>query len=229
MPYTDEQKEELFGIPDTHPSYAVVNLSRPSGTGRNLFGSSIRHSHTICLTISHAEITRNLSNDWIHGTEEIIEVEMSENQFAQLVASAGVGEGVPVTLRHIEGKRMPNPPEVKKVQQFRKEFETHAQKIFKNLSGLMEQAAVLKTRAVTAAERKEIANTLDVIRAEIESNLPFVLEQFQDQMEKSQTEARAEIEAHIDHVVRRVGLAGLQKELKKELLGHVGGEDGTKD
>ena len=81
-----------------HPSYAMARFSRISGGYRSLFGSSIQSQQTITLTISKASHDRNYSNDYFHSKKEIIEIEMSANQFSELITSFTMGSGVPVTI-----------------------------------------------------------------------------------------------------------------------------------
>src|SRR5271169_5775120 len=85
-----------------HPSFGIVNLVRTTTRGRTLFGSSILHDTYVTLTISHAQIDRDLSQDWImedvslpHST--IVEVDMSATQFAEMITSFSQG-GTPCTI-----------------------------------------------------------------------------------------------------------------------------------
>jgi len=93
-----------------HESFAMLGITRSSCSfSQNLFGSSIQHSHTIRLKIAPAKIDRMLNRDWFHAnTKPYIEVEMSYSQFAEAITSMNVGDGVPVTLRRLDGKTIEN-------------------------------------------------------------------------------------------------------------------------
>lgn len=88
-----------FGVRTTHPSYGTLLFSRRTGAKEALFGSSIQHRDTICMTLHHASIERGLNRDWIHGDKVIAEVEMSYSQFAEAITSMNIGTGVPVTVQ----------------------------------------------------------------------------------------------------------------------------------
>ena len=70
-PMYDERGDEV------HPAFAVVTTSRSQGTDRTLFQSDLRHHEMIRLTISRATRKRDLNRDWVHPSEELIEIEMS--------------------------------------------------------------------------------------------------------------------------------------------------------
>ena len=92
-----------------HPSYGVISFSRTYGGEKNLFGSSIKHQNTIRMKVSHAKLERRLNEDHVYEKDKIIEVEMSEAQFAQAITSLNSAAGVPVTLLYTqkEGKIPP--------------------------------------------------------------------------------------------------------------------------
>ena len=116
-----------------HESFAMLGITRSSCSfSQNLFGSSIQHSHTIKLKIAPAKIDRMLNRDWFHAnTKPYIEVEMSYSQFAEAITSMNVGDGVPVTLRRLDDKRIEDCPQFDKRQEFEKEFEKEMLKIGK--------------------------------------------------------------------------------------------------
>ena len=90
----DENKKvekTKFGVRTTHPSYGTLLFSRSTGAKEALFGSSIQHRDTICMTLHHASIERGLNRDWIHGDKVIAEVEMSYSQFAEAITSMNIG------------------------------------------------------------------------------------------------------------------------------------------
>lgn len=80
-----------------HPSYGILRLSRSniSGEGVALFGSSILHNNTIRLSISKGWEERQGNEDRYYPMEslknEYIEVEMSYNQFADMITSLNSG------------------------------------------------------------------------------------------------------------------------------------------
>jgi len=201
-----------------HKSFAMLGITRSSCSfSQNLFGSSIQHSHTIKLKISPTKIDRMLNRDWFHAnTKPYIEVEMSYSQFAEAITSMNVGDGVPVTLRRLDGKMIEDCPQFDKRQEFEKEFEKEMQKIGKSLRVLTEQAEALlsEKKPPTKADKETILKGIKMLRQEIESNVPFIQSSFNEQMDKTVLEAKGEFEGFVMHKVISTGLEGLQKEFK---------------
>jgi len=201
-----------------HESFAMLGITRSScGFSQNLFGSSIQHSHTIKLKIAPAKIDRMLNRDWFHAnTKSYIEVEMSYSQFAEAITSMNVGDGVPVTLRRLDGRMIEDCPQFDKRQEFEKEFEKEMQKIGKSLRVLTEQAEALlsEKKPPTKADKETILKGIKMVRQEIESNVPFIQSSFNEQMDKTVLEAKGEFEGFVMHKVISTGLEGLQKEFK---------------
>lgn len=74
--------------PDRHPSYGTVGFYRMYGNKPTaLFGSSIPHSQTIQLVVHRAKTERKLCQDFISPTDEILRLEISYTQFAELLTN----------------------------------------------------------------------------------------------------------------------------------------------
>lgn len=191
-----------------HPTFGVMNIGRTQGQGTPLFGSSILHNHTIRIEISHADLCRSLNNDHIFDRERIVEIEMSPTQFADAITSLNVGCGTPVTLRWIKGQpdlRRLDPPFQNKVQQFNKEFEEHINEISKDFDSVIELAK--ETNA-----QKRLLNALELLKQSFKNNIPFVNEQFSEQMEHTIKEAKGEVEAFVNHMVTNYGIEAIRKQ-----------------
>ena len=103
----------LFEKKEKHPSYGMLGFSRRQGSKTNLFGSSIQHQNTISMTLRQGEMHRGLNTDWFFGGDVIVEVEMSQAQFAEAITSMNMGSGVPVTIRYQENKGYIERPDFK--------------------------------------------------------------------------------------------------------------------
>jgi hypothetical protein len=198
-----------------HESFGMLGFSRMSGGNTNLFGSSIKHQNTIRMTLKRAEKNRGLNRDWYHGKGQIVEVEMSQNQFAELITSLNMGDGVPVTIRYVNGVRMEDCPEENKRQLFEKEFEGKMLEINEKLKRLTEETErILNDKAAPKKSDKElILKQIQMLRQEVASNIPFVSSQFNEQMDKTVTEAKAEVEAFVQHKVTSLGIEGLKAQM----------------
>lgn len=88
---------------EEHPAWGVISAARVSATpGVVLFDSDIKHGRTMRVTVQRATRSREGSHDYIHGSgPDLIEVEMSEAQWASFVSSTNT-TGVPCTVRRTE-------------------------------------------------------------------------------------------------------------------------------
>lgn len=221
----DENKKvekTKFGVRTTHPSYGTLLFSRTSSGGKTpLFGSSIQHRDTICMTLHHASIERRLNRDWIHGDKVIAEVEMSYSQFAEAITSMNIGTGVPVTVQWTEKDgKIPPCDFVSKREQFEDEFKTQrknatrvSEELIQEVTELFNQKGTLKK-----ADKEDILRKLNKLKMDIGINMDFIVNQFNEQMDKTVMEAKGEIEAFYQNKVNTIASAALvehRDELKR--------------
>ncbi len=208
-----------------HPSYATLKISRSFCSGRQtLFGSSIKHSDVITLKISPASISRNLNNDHIYSENSpYIEINMSEAQFAQAITSFNMGEGTPVTLKQFNGEYIEQCPFQDKRMQFDNEFSEDMRKLVKELKEISKEAEDIleNKKTLSKGDREKILSALEKVQTELGSNLPFVFSQFNKQMEKTVTEAKAEIEGHIQARLNDMAMRGMQIESGEEHMPEI--------
>jgi hypothetical protein len=88
-----------------------------------------------------------------------------------------------------------------------------------------------RQKPATKKEKELILDSLEYLKQEIAQNMPFVQKSFNEQMDKTVTEARGEIESYVNGVVQGLGISRLEdlgeidsklkelKELKSELKG----------
>ena len=207
-------------IINKHPSFGMVGITRrTSNQGVSLFGSSIQHKETISLTIKKADVERKYNREWFYGNEQLIEIELSSSQFAEMITSPNCGDGVPCTISSIGLNKMPYPPYESKRDLFTKEFDSKMKNISAELKGKMDSIFDIleNKKTIGKGDRDLIKKSLDRVLQDIGKNVPFVANQFSEQMDKTVTEAKSEIESFVN---RRLTEAG-----KKVLLG----EDGSSD
>jgi len=206
----------LNSTEENHESYGMIGVSRVTcRPGVNLFGSSIRHGNTVRLKIKTAEVKRDLHTDWYHGVEGLIEVELSPTQYAEMISSMNIGDGVPCTIRHINQEHMKNPPEVKQRQIFEEEFKKDVDEIKRMCDGGVKEISktLLKKGGITVAERKEVNNQISMLMQSVNSNLPFLQKSFNESIDKTVLEAKGEVEAFVTNKVLSLGIKGLEKEM----------------
>lgn len=209
-PVVTRDRSPMGGERINHPAYAMIGAHRGSyggaDAGTTLFGSDFRHGSTIMLRIFACEDHRTLSRNWPHATRlPLIEVEMSEAQWATFVSSLNVGDGVPCTLRSVGGEQKPGlPAPVSPAATFSKEAG----------EATMEAVAALRTAIAEAELRKTPQKHIEPLRRalrKLEDSLPFVAKSFSKHMEAGVEKAKVEIHGYLAGVLQRAGVLSLSE------------------
>ena len=179
-------EETKFGTKTSHPSYGTLLFNRAYGGKTPLFGSSIEHSNVITMELRHADITRGLNRDDIFGDKPIVKVEMSYSQFAEAITSFGQGTGIPVTIRYTD-----------KAMEKSKELINEVAELFSS------------KKTLTKADKENILKKLNMLNYDIGSNIGFIADQFNEQMDKTVMEAKGEIESFCQNKINAIANASL--------------------
>lgn len=194
----------------THPSFAQIAVSRRQGHAA-LYDSEFTHQNTVSVTIRGSHLIRSLSRNWHMAQDDLIEVEMSESQWATFVSSSNSGSGVPCTLRRDHGKPVPglNQP-IYDREKFKIEFDEKMKDAFARLESLenMLNEAKLSNKA-----RDEIAKQIDSVRCSFTSSMPFIADQFNEHMESTVERAKTEINAFTTQALIDAGRQNLNNGL----------------
>ena len=191
----------------THPAFGQISASRVNGR-TNLFGSDFTHDGFITITIKASELNRDLSRDWHFEREQLIQVALSEAQWATFVSSLNNGSGVPCTLEWLTGKgRLPMLPDPKsRADQFSKEF----QKDFDEaLTALDELETALLASGLSKKKIDDLVSRARTAKNKINSSAPFVVDQFGEHMESQTERAKVEIHGYFQNLIQRAGVAAL--------------------
>lgn len=189
----------MFDNKNTHPSFGMLGLyRRHCGGGTPLFGSSIKHTDVIALVLKEGSYSRNYHEDWFFGGKQLFEVEMSGEQFANLLTNMNCGDGVPVTIRYTEklgNLKWEDVPYEDKMDLHKKEFAESCKeksKLARNLIDTVKEK--FESKKLLKSDREEILSLLSRLETEIGSNVEFQMSQFNEQVKRTKTEAKAEIE-----------------------------------
>jgi len=187
-------------------------FNRANGYKRSLFGSSIEHSNVIIMEVKHADIERGLNRDWVYGKSPIVEIEMSYSQFAEAITSFGQGNGIPCTIRYTEKDgKIPPCDFVSKREQFTGEFKEQTDKAMEKSKELINEVAELfsSKKTLTKADKENILKKLNMLNYDIGSNIGFIADQFNEQMDKTVMEAKGEIESFCQNKINAIASASL--------------------
>lgn len=205
--------DKLLGTKESHPSYGMLGFSRVTCSGsKSLFGSSIKHRDTIVLRLKTGHKRRNLNSDWYYSDKLLYEVEMSYSQFAELITSMNVGEGIPVTIRSTENNYdIPECPFEDKIAIHKKEFEKHQEEAYGVTKEIIDKVEEIfeSKKSFNKIEKQELLSMLRQISSNIGCNQEFMVKQFQEQMEQTVTESKGEIESFFQRKIFQLAQSSL--------------------
>jgi hypothetical protein len=211
-----KKNTDFGGTTYSDPSMVMVGFSRQThgGNGVSLFGSSVQNHNVISLKITKAELNRHLSRDWYHGdVEPILEVLLSPTQFAELLTSMNVEFGVPGTLVQHGKERFEIPVFPSRAEQFKDEIRDDLLEVASTMRKAEKEIPDLldDPKPIGKAIRKKLRDMVKSYYDFIERNIPFVIDQFSKQMNKTVVEAKAEVDAFVQNTVIKTGIAELKK------------------
>jgi hypothetical protein len=221
-------EEEGGKVRYEHPAFATVQMSITQGGDVNLFGSSIKHSRRVRISVQRADVVRNLNSDWIHSDNHpIVEFEMSHAQLAQFITSTGCGTGTPVTLRYAPDAdsmciQMPEIlPIETKAELIKREIVESADEGLEGIKKQIEELGrLIESGKTSKAALKEIHRNLQIVVGNLPSNMLFAVEQAEEALEEATSAAKIEVENHFKRVAQDLGLKQLQAGNIGNLLEH---------
>lgn len=199
-----------------HPSFGMLRFSRINGKSGYLFGSEIQADNFIELTLSKGKLTRDLTNDWFFEGSEKFVVKMSPSQFSELITTMNHCPGVPVTIVKENGKYIEQCSEIESKK-------TYTHKYFKQrMANLISEInkewlnveQIIDKNQINKKDREVLKFFYKRMSQEIKSNIPFLLEAFQEAMDKVVVDAKIEIDSAIQNRIIEAGIKALETEQK---------------
>ena len=141
---------------------------------------------------------------------------MSQSQFAQAITSLNMGAGVPVTLRRLHDQYIEPCPFVDKREQFNNEFREDMNALTRKLTEATKHVEKLieEKRTFNKADKDQILSALKSVTSQLASHYPYMYSMFNEQMDKTVTEAKAEIESHLQARMEDMALKVAGQEMK---------------
>lgn len=196
-----------------HPSYGMIGFSRISCGNQRLFGSPIEHDTMIALRVHTAYRTESFGYEHIYADEDIVEVMLSPAQFSELLTTMNMGDGVPCTIRFDkENGHIKQPESYTNVRETSERYlEEAMEELSKRLDKLLTLASdIAESKTASKKSRTELFEAATMVKTQLVSNLPFVHKTFGEQMDKTVSEAKANVDALITTAVTKLGLEKLE-------------------
>lgn len=184
---------------ETHPAWGLIGANRVSSTpGAPLFDSDLLHGHYVMVRIQHAQRKRSLARDWLFGRKHIVEIAMSEAQWASFVSTMNVGDGVPCTIESIGKERVPEVSHEPRLAVSMDEVEGAAAKA---MEAIQEKFAAYQKNK-TAANLRSLGITI----GNATPNITFAASSLTEHAENVVQRARADIEAMVVAKAEQLGI-----------------------
>ena len=221
------------GHSETHPSFGCIQVSRCSGTVK-LFGSPIpRHDHFIALRIHTARRDVWDAGESVSAKGGIIEVALSEAQWASLLSSLNIGQGTPCTITWQRGigliPEALRPPGGTALQRAINRVHRHVSSLPERLRVLTDRVRAL-TGKLPKKHQQDIDNALQGAEQIVGSDNAFFLGLVQEELEKIVAAGEAELAGKVDLYLREMAAVGAaaSPETAQRFLG-LPGPAGTKE
>ena len=117
--------------------------------------------------------------------------------FAEAITSFGCGDGVPCTITRLQGQSVESCPFEDQREKFAKDFAEDCREGTQAVDECLERVQELfnSGKPPNKAQRTEIISLLNKAQMSYKDSIPFLSKQFNVAMDKTTTEAKAEVEA----------------------------------
>ncbi|MCM8547060.1 hypothetical protein [Klebsiella quasipneumoniae] len=198
----------------THPAFGLVRVGRVNSSGTNLFDSDIDHRELIELTFHTAAIEQDgYSNRVTKGEDRspLLVARLSAAQWAAMVSSFGVGEGVPCTLSKIRDGKLVHLPEIEKSETMHERFSNDiAARVRKDITRIEaitdKLGSLIASGKIGKRDLRDIYDSLSSAVNNLPGNMAFGAELTQEAVDKIVASGKAEVEAYIAGAAMRLGL-----------------------
>lgn len=216
----------------TAPWMAMAHFSRRNGR-KNLNDVDYPRDGYIVLTITEGQVKRQHTSDFHMAANRfpVVEVAFSELQFAQLISTMNIGDGVPGTFQYRPepGSKsvwveMPEPEKTTEekfsddVRASAKSAADAASEVTTMLRALLAGKTINKGAVQAVLEKAEIA------QRELTGNLPFIMERADEDIGDRAERAKVEVAAFAKNLVEGLGLQALGERAAlagEQIVAHV--------
>lgn len=208
----------------SHPSFGSIVLHRVTSNGTYLAGSAVQHHGYVCLSISEAEfIEHGYGHESLFSGKQIVEVCMTEHQFAELISRWNVGDGTPCTItdRPEPGSKMmsvaPPPPGQGAREAFGDLIDGAVNDINKLIMETAKEIDDIVGDRLPKKQRERLDQALSILKRNVPSNLNYATESLHEVAERIIARGKVEMEAAGRSLIERLGLSSLADKAQKLL------------
>lgn len=200
----------------THESYGLIEISRTQcSPPMTLFGSPVKTSNPICLRIHTAYIHNpNTADEYYHPQGQLIEVDLSPAQYAELITTMNIGSGTPCTIKWVTGdknQRREKCPEHHPLEAVNNEVKATMKNVTDSIEKLktIAQNVLDQKGNIPQASRKELLGQINNVLMQLQQNVPYVHEKVTEAIQDTLQKAKAEISATLSTASDKMLKAGM--------------------
>ena len=189
--------------------YGKISISKFQSNGCTFFGSDIVHNGGISIEISDAYIDRSHSKNYIGSNKNLIKIRMSHNQFVDLITSAMNTDGVPCTIDHMYGKK------IEQINHVKDKKEEYIADLKNTFDGLLSRIDIISSKIpknISNKAKNELEHEIAILKSHLVGNTKYVFKTFNEEMEKTMTEAKTSFANYISDKVEKLGIDNINKE-----------------
>lgn len=191
-------------------TFAKVSISKVTGSKHNLFGSHRQHEQVIELTVSGASMTREYGMTRTYREKDIIVLHMSMTQYAEMLTNMNDYSGADATIVYTQEDgylASPVQPSLDDMQKF--EMGQKLQGVLEIIEGLKSEVESLQSgKSLSATKRKELMSNIEGAEREVKANLPFLMTQFSQEIDKTVNDAKFEAQSRLQEQFSDLKLRG---------------------
>lgn len=222
------------------PYMAMVQFSRRNGH-KNLHDVDYPRDGYIVLSIYEGQVSRSTTSDFHMASNRmpVVEIAMSELQYAQLISTMNIGYGIPGTFQYrpVPGSKavhveMPDPSKTTE-----QKFSDDVRATAKAASDASKEVAaalreLLKGKTINKGAVQAVLEKAEIAERELSSSLPFILERADEDIGDRAQRAKVEVTAFAKNLVENLGLRAMGEHAAlagEQIVGHVAIEDKRAD
>jgi hypothetical protein len=206
-----EQDERI-----SHESFGQILFSRVNGHA-DFYGSELTQHNYIQMELHNSEVNRTLSKEWYFAKGiPLVKLRMSAGQFAEMITNMNCGSGVPCTIEYLDGRKLEALPKNESRKEFVHRKFKERMKLFGDTIRENQKKAkeIVKKKTLSKQDIHDLTHQLEWLTIEVENNIPFFAECFQETMDEVVLEAKTEVENAIQHKINVLGLEKLHEQNK---------------
>ena len=216
-PVVEKRTDALGGEDSTHPAFGMISYHHVQGGDVTVTGSDLKHNNTVCLRVHTAYKHRSGSNDRFHSKSVVVEVEMSQQQWASFIASPNCS-GVPCTLRQKRSGPLEQMPTIQQDSNHalhKKELEQYGKETVDEVNAVVDiMREMLDAPTIKKTDFRKLYKELNTVVGNFNANLDFYLDQHKRMMDNNVHSAKADIEAYVTNEIYTRGLSPTLEEIE---------------